>query len=214
MTAKFKLFILQRENNTCFSICLLNRCLRCLYTDLERKHSAMDIEQALRDEHSKTQTLKIVKFIGNDKTRFKKLVDIFLNGEYRVTQRAAWPLSNVALDHPELIKPYFSKLINLLGKPENHPAIDRNILRIFQDIDIPEKHHGNLVDASFKFMMDVKYPAGIRAFAISVAANICKNYPELKRELILILEEFKKYPQQPAISSRLKQAFRTLSVGG
>ena len=171
----------------------------------------MDLKEALLREHSKTQTNKIIKFIGNDKSRFNKLVEIFLKGEYRITQRAAWPLSYVAIKHPELIKPFFLKLVKKLSEPDNHPAITRNILRIFEEVEIPEKYHGVLINSCIKFIMDVKYPIAIRAFAITVAAKICIHYPDLKRELILILVELKKYPQQPAIIVRIRNAFEMLS---
>ena len=174
----------------------------------------MDIEQALINEHSKAQTDKIIKFIGGNKVRFKKLLDIFFKGEYRITQRAAWPLSYVAINYPLLIQPHFFKLIKKLTETGNHPAITRNILRIFEDIEIPEKYHGILINLCFKFIVDIKYPVAIRAFAITVSAKICKNYPDIKREFILILDELKKHPQQPAISVRIRNAFELLSVNG
>ena len=172
----------------------------------------MDIKQALIDEHSKPQTLKIVKYVGNDSTRFKELMTIFLNSEYRVTQRSAWPLSEIAIEHPELIKPYFSKLIAKLQKEGEHPAIPRNILRIFQDIDIPVKYHGILIDLCFKFIVEHHHPIAVRAFAITVAVNICRHYPDLKNELVIVLNDLKKYPQQPAITSRIKSAFKRLNM--
>ncbi|MGZ3899232.1 MAG: hypothetical protein ACXVNM_13255 [Bacteroidia bacterium] len=172
----------------------------------------MDIKQALIDEHSKPQTLKIVKYVGNDSSRFKELMNVFLNGEYRLTQRSAWPLSEIAIEHNELIKPYYSKLIIKLQKAGEHPAIPRNILRIFQEIDIPVKYHGILIDLCFKFIMELNRPIAVRAFAITVAANISSNYPELKNELIIILEDLKKYPQQPAITSRIKSAYKQLNM--
>jgi hypothetical protein len=170
----------------------------------------MDIEQALLDEHSKKQTMRIVNFIGGDKKRFKTLFDIFLNGAYRVTQRAAWPLGYVAIEHPELIHPHLSKLIEKLAQKDLHPSIPRNILRILQEIDIPEKHHGRLVDICIGFITDARNPAAIRAFSMTVAAQICKNYPELSKELRMIFSEMVKYPQQPAISSRLRSAGKLL----
>ena len=165
---------------------------------------------SLIQEHSKSQTMKIVRFVGSDNIRFKKLLGIFLNGEYRVTQRAAWPLSYIAIKHPELIQNHIAKLISRLNEPNLHPSIPRNILRIFQSINIPEKYHGTLLDICFKFIMNAAQPAAIRAFSISAAVNICKNYDELKKELVLVLDELKKYPQRPAISSRLKHAFKAL----
>jgi hypothetical protein len=170
----------------------------------------MDIKRALLDEHSKKQTMRIVNFIGSDKKRFKKLFDIFLNGEYRVKQRAAWPLGYVSIEYPELIFPHLSKLIEKLRQKDLHPSIPRNILRIFQEIDIPEKHHGRLVDVCIGFITDARAPAAIRAFSMSVAAQICKNYPELSKELQMIFSEMARYPQQPAIASRLKSAGKLL----
>lgn len=170
----------------------------------------MDIKTELLKEHSKSQTNKIIKYVADDKLKFKELINLFFNGEFVVKQRAAWPLSYVAIEHPELIKPYFSKLTHQLSKTENHPSINRNILRIFEEMDIPEKHHGNLIDLCLKFIVDIKQPIAIRAFSITVAVNISKNYPELKRELLLILDELKKYPQQPAITVRIRDAMKKL----
>lgn len=170
----------------------------------------MDIREALTNEHSKAQTLKIVNYVSNDKKKFNDLVNIFLKSDYRITQRAAWPLSNSAIENPELIKPHFTNLINKLQKKNEHPAIARNILRIFQEITIPEKHHGVLIDICFSFITDLKYPVAVRAFAITVASHISVNYPELKKELTLLLEDLKKYPATPAITSRIKTAEKLL----
>jgi hypothetical protein len=53
----------------------------------------MDLLAALTEEHSKAQCNKIVAYIGNDKKKFAELMKLFFEGEYRITQRAAWPMS-------------------------------------------------------------------------------------------------------------------------
>ncbi|MCE3226115.1 MAG: hypothetical protein K0S32_666 [Bacteroidetes bacterium] len=170
----------------------------------------MDIRATLQQGQSKSNTLRIMKYIGTDKTRFKTLVDIFLNSDYRMTQRAAWPLGDHSLNHPELIKPHIPKMIKMLGEKDHHPAIPRNILRIFQEVDVPEKYRGPLLDMSLKFIMDISQPLAVRAFSITVAARICSGYEELKNELIIILDELKKYPQSPALTVRIREAYKTL----
>jgi hypothetical protein len=173
----------------------------------------MNIQDRLRAEHSKTLTMVIVKYIGDDKKKFKELMDVFLNSEYRISQRAAWPMSYVTIEYPVLIKPYFGKLLKKLEEPGAHPAIPRNILRIFQQIEIPETYRGKLVDLCFRFIMNQTLPVAIRAFAITTAANICRHYPELKSELLLILKELSVMPQQPAIKARIKFALKELEKG-
>lgn len=170
----------------------------------------MDIRSRLEAEHSKILTTAIVKFVGDDKKRFKELMSIFLEGEYRLTQRAAWPLSYVVIEHPKLLNPYFEKFVKKLETGGNHPAIARNILRVLQEIEIPEKYQGLLIDVSFKFIMNETETAAVRAFAITVAAKICKNYPELKNELLLILKELSVLPQLPSMTSRIKKALKDM----
>ena len=139
-------------------------------------------------------------------------MDLFLNGDYRITQRAGWPLSYAAMAHPKLSVPYIEKLIKKLTEPDNHPAIARNILRMFQDIELPEKHQGHLLDTCFAFIINASQPVAIRAFAITVACRICKPHTELKNELLLVLNDLDQYPQQPAIKSRIKSALKGLKA--
>lgn len=98
----------------------------------------MDIRQALIKEHSKSQCKKIVDYIGADKKKFAELMNAFFEGEYRITQRAAWPMSYSVTEHPELINPYFEKLLAMLQKPGVHNAVVRNITRLLQDLKIPK----------------------------------------------------------------------------
>ena len=170
----------------------------------------MDIAARLEAEHSKSLTTAIVAYVGEDKKRFAVLMKVFLKGESRVSQRAAWPLSFIAEKEPKLMMPYFDQLIKKLEQRNQHPAIARNILRSFQQIDIPEKHHGLLVDLCFAFIIDQTCPAAIRAFAITVATNICRLYPELKNELYLVLTELNQFPQLPAVKSRTKLSLKSL----
>ena len=53
----------------------------------------MDLKKEILKGHTKAQTEKIVKYVGNNALRFKALVNVYLSGPYRVTQRAAWPHS-------------------------------------------------------------------------------------------------------------------------
>lgn len=87
----------------------------------------MNLQEEILKEHSKAQCLKIVQWIGNCQQRFDELLYLFLTGDYRVTQSAAWPLSYCVEANPFFIKKNFSKLINNLQQPNLHNAIKRNI---------------------------------------------------------------------------------------
>jgi len=172
----------------------------------------MNIKERLEAEHSKSLTTAIVKYVGDDKKRFKELMNVFFNAEQRLTQRAAWPMSFIAIEYPQLLNPYFDRLIKQLQAQGNHPAIARNILRILQEIKIPEKHWGILIDISFRTIMSETEPAAARAFAITVATKISINYPELKSELLILLKELNTLPQLPSMKSRVQRALKELKI--
>ncbi len=58
------------------------------------------LQQQILDKHSKAQKDIIVLWVGTNQQRFKELVLLLLNGEKLITQRAGWPLSDVAISHP------------------------------------------------------------------------------------------------------------------
>lgn len=149
----------------------------------------MNIKTALLKEHSKKQCAAIVKYIGKNPERFAELMKCFFEGEYRVTQRAAWPMSYCAEKYPELIKPYYKKLLMNLTRPGLHDAIPRNTMRLLQYVEIPEKFHGQVMDLCFRYISSPAEAVAIKAFSISVLQNLAKRYPEIVNEIKLIIEE-------------------------
>jgi hypothetical protein len=148
----------------------------------------MDIKKELLKEHSKLQTIKVVKYIGHNPKRFNMLIKMFLAGPYRVTQRAAWPLSYCVEAYPELINPHLKSVLKMLDTKDAHDAVKRNILRFLQHIEIPKRFYGIVTDRCFA-LMNPKEPIAIRVFAMTVLANIAKHEPELKKELRIVIED-------------------------
>ena len=168
----------------------------------------MDLLAALLAEHSKHQTMKIVQYIGGDPEKFAELMKLFLGPVYRLSQRAAWAVNYCAEHHPELVKPYFTKLIEQLERDDAHVAVRRNVARLLQFIDIPKRHEGRVFDACYNLLDDANQPVAVRVFALTVAAKLAKNAPELLNELRLAAT---KYPQLMTAGFR-SRARRVLGV--
>lgn len=168
----------------------------------------MDIRSTLEKGHSKSITSQIVNYVDSNQKRFNELITIFLEGPHRTTQRAAWPLSYAAINHPKLIEPHFSSILKMLDKKDAHDAVKRNIVRLLQFVDIPTKHQGKVVEKCFK-LMDPKEPIAVRAFAMTVIANIAKTQPALRSELRIIIEDQLPYGS-PGYQSRGKKILRQL----
>lgn len=149
----------------------------------------MDIRQALLAVHSKHQAVTIVEFIGDDPKRFAELMKLFFEGEYRLTQRAAWPMSYCVELHPGLIRPYLPKLLKSLERDDQHDAVRRNVLRLLQYIEIPNRLAGKVYAHCIDFIDDPDQPIAVRAFAMTVAARIAEPEPDLMNELRLVVSK-------------------------
>ncbi|MFT5165164.1 MAG: hypothetical protein ACI8P3_000388 [Saprospiraceae bacterium] len=168
----------------------------------------MDIKTALKEEHSKTVTMQIVRYIGTDHERFKALMDLFLGKDNRLSQRASWAVGFCGLAHPELIYPHLKQMLANLDKPV-HDAIKRNTVRILADMDYPEDMLGEIADVSFRLLDDPKEAVAVRIFSMSVCLNITKREPDLANELKIILEDH--YPHGSAgFKSRAKKILKEL----
>ena len=169
----------------------------------------MDLLKLLREEHSKKQTDRIVNYIGDDKERFAVLVKLFFKGEYRITQRAAWPLSYCVRQHPELITPYFNPLLDNLARKDIHIAVIRNTVRLLQDVEIPKKYHGRVMSTCFDFLQSPDTPIAVKAFSLTILSNLSTVYPEIRGELKLIIDEQWEHAT-PAFRSRAKRILKGL----
>ena len=172
----------------------------------------MDVKKEILREHSKAQCDKIVHWIGDDKKRFQELFELFLHGDYRITQRAAWPLSNCVISHPRLLKANYVKLIANLEKDDLHDAVKRNTLRLLQQVNIPQKIEGTVMEACFKYLASQHEAVAIKAFSLGVLGKLAKKYPEIIPEIKLIIEE--QLPHQgAAFRSRARNFLKTFPSG-
>lgn len=173
----------------------------------------MDLLEAILEEHSKAQTDKIIRYIGHDPKRFAVLVNLFVKGEYRVSQRAGWPMSYIARKYPALVKPYFKQLLDLLQKPSVHPAVVRNIVRLLQDVEIPKRYHGRVMSCCFDYIADIEAPIATKAFSLTILHQLSAEYPEIKTELKLIIEERMEH-ETAAFKSRGKKILAAFKKEG
>ena len=164
-------------------------------------YTLMDLSQALISEHSRANRDRIVAYVNNDPDRFAVLFDSFQSQEAKIAQRAAWSVSHCAEKFPELVIPYCGEMVELLKRDGIHDSIKRNILRTFQDIDIPVEQEEDLLELCFGYLIDKKEAVAIRVFAMQVLANLSKKYPEINNELKILIEDELPYAK-PAFVSR------------
>lgn len=149
----------------------------------------MNLEFEILKDHSTRQALRIERWIGSDTRRFKRLMELFLNGEYRVVQRAARIISGCVQKDPDLVKPWLSVMVGKMQEPGAPDAVKRNVLRVLQHVEIPSYLLSTLIPFCFKELASAKSPIAVKAFAMTVLANAAKRKPDITPELRSILQQ-------------------------
>jgi hypothetical protein len=149
------------------------------------------IEEQLVDS-SKMLIDIVASKIGDNEELFDEAMELMLKDKHPMSMRAGRVAYFVCKKHPNLAKPYFRKMANILpvAKVDGAKRCIQKIL-IETPYELPEDIVGELTDVSFSFIEDPKQSIAVRAFAIDIILKILKIYPEMKPELIAVLETIK-----------------------
>ncbi len=171
----------------------------------------MIIATALQKNYSRENAVKVATYAVASAKNFQELMQCFLSNEYRLAQHAAWCVNWAAKKKTGMIQPHIGSLVKSLTKKGVHNAVIRNSVRILESIQIPAKYHGDVMNACFHFIEDPATPPAIKAFSLTTLFNLSVQYPEIKPELKLIIED-RWDTETPAFRSRGKKILA--AIGG
>lgn len=161
----------------------------------------LDFQSILTDSSRSLMDYTAV-MVGDDEALFRKLLDLAYLQKPPLCMRAARVADLCCERNPELIRPYLVKLVRDLPDLK-----DMAVKRVFMHILIrhswveDEVAMGKLVDTLFKWLMDDNQAIAIKAYAMVILGNITRVWPDLKGELILVLEEVIPFWESQALQS-------------
>ncbi len=170
---------------------------------------SMDLEAEILSEHSKSNTVRIAKWIRSDRRRFNQLMDLFLHGDYLVTQRSAWIVGQCYEQDPGLINPWLPAMLARMQEPDVHVAVKRNVVRILQCADIPKALLGTIVSLCFDYVNSYDTPIAVKAYSMTVLVNAAERETTLRRELKATIELQLRSPI-PAVTARARRVMKKL----
>lgn len=169
----------------------------------------MSITRFLNMANSKGSIRAIVKYVGDNPTRFAELVKLLNSQDRMVAYTACWALGYCVEQHPKLLSKHFSAVINAAAMPNASDGMKRNALRALQFVTLPARHQGKAAHLCFKMLENKKEAVAIRVFAMTVLANICKQNPDLRNEVAALIEDGLPYAK-PGYLSRAKKVLKQL----
>jgi hypothetical protein len=171
----------------------------------------MDFKREITKDQSVINAKRLANYIIANKYELKNVTKTIFDDDTNISMRSAWILSHVSMKSPEIIVPLIPQFLNYIRKKDAHPGTVRCILSCIQRINIPGKYCSEIFDYCMDATKNAGMPNAVRAFSITILGNICKNYPELKPEVEMVLNELKTFPQPGSIIVRMRDTFKILS---
>ena len=148
----------------------------------------MDFRSLLTDLPSSAEKDLLVAQVIQSDTHFDKLLKLALYEKDPVAWRASWVVDGSDELKPGLARKHISKIVRALPGMESKGSL-RSILRMLTRYDIPEKHQGLLIDLCFSYLVSELYPVAVKVHAMQILYNHVLLYPELKGELITVIND-------------------------
>lgn len=123
----------------------------------------------------------------NDTFELKKWILLLDSDDPISVQQASAVCYAISDISPNMFRSYQKELIEVL-KRNVHPSGPRFTYRVLAEISIDNKYQGEIIDLSFKSLMDSSSSIAVQVFAMTVIANLLDQYPELSRELEAALQ--------------------------
>jgi len=148
----------------------------------------MDYRSFLSNIPSGIEKELLIREYGNSEEHFAILLDLSLHEKDPLAWRAAWILDGCDELYPGLAGKHLPEIIGALPGLTSRGAL-RSLLRLLVRHSIPEDLQGMLIDFCFGCLVSELMPVAVKVHAMQIIYQHALIYPELKGELIGILED-------------------------
>lgn len=148
----------------------------------------MDFRSLLLNFPSGVEKDLYIREVIGTQGQFGSLLELALHDKDPVAWRASWVLDGSDEQQAGLAIPYISKIVRSLPALESKGSL-RSLLRLLCRYDIPEEDQGLLIDLCFSYLTSELYPLAVKVHAMQIVYNHVLIYPELKDELVTVLED-------------------------
>jgi len=162
-----------------------------------------ELKNMLLSQQFMHQAQMVMAWVGHSSKRFDALAHFIYGDDKKLAQKAAWPMSYLAEEHPDCVMKHLPALLAATKKPGVHIAVIRSVVRLLQFVEIPQELHGEVMDKCFHYIEDVKEKPAVKAFALTVLHNLSKQYPEILPEIREIIRSRMEL-ETPAFRARAK----------
>ena len=154
----------------------------------------------------------LVADIAGDQDRFDEMFEITLQNSYPLSMRAARIIEICVSKHRKFILPHLNKLPEYI-EASDVDGVKRSFLKILSETSLPQDENflGLLTDLAFAYIENNNEAIAVRAFSIDILLKISKTFPDLKSELIPLLQNMAEISSK-GLESKCKKILKKITI--
>lgn len=133
-----------------------------------------------------TQRMAWAKRIIEEQIGIEQLFGL-LYEDKKVTMRFSWLLSDIGILNAQSLKVVLPQLFAVRDKV-NYADFQYSFAKYWNYVGVPEENKGEVIDLLFRWVEDPTVSVHIKTNAVTVLSRLVKEYPDLKNELVIVLE--------------------------
>jgi len=154
-----------------------------------------------------------VQFIEKPKL-IPELIEVaFSNLEYPFPAYASWWLFHIARTNPKVLVPFQAQFIECVLEKENGSVL-RNTLGVLLQFPLNEYKEGFLLNRLFHFLTCEDYKVATQVYSLYLLIKFTQKYPEIKPEIIEIIQMKEEKPHTPALKMGIKNYLKAIKNNG
>ena len=115
------------------------------------------------------------------------LMEIALYNRNKKSWRAAYLIDKINDNYPILLNPFLNEMIDQVKIEKSHSK-KRHFLKLISQNELPPEQQGFILDFCMKTFTSAKEDLAVRVHAMQVLYNISEKEPELKPEILALIE--------------------------
>jgi len=169
----------------------------------------VDIKEKVREIQIVRDKQSFVKYFSNNKKDLDALVKLTLDlEEYPYKEYSSWVLVHLCKSQNTDLQYLYPDFVDLLFKTDNQSVL-RNVVNCLCQLKITDYRESDLIDQLILFIQTHENKVALQVYAMFLLVQFIKKYPELKPEIIEVIE-LNKRGKTAAYSSASRKFLRLI----
>lgn len=151
----------------------------------------------------------LAAYFAQNQGELENLLEVVFDDSNKRNWIAAWVLDKLNDKNPELLQSILPRIAQQVYQTQNHSKL-RHYLKILSLHRLPTELSGELFEHCFSTFTNPTFAVAIRVHAMQILYEISQTEPDLKPELIHLIENELEIHPSPGIKSRGKRLLSLL----